>query len=442
MSRGAEWKGAGKARLLEANRRQLEWRTVDLESVLPETHRARSVWRVVEGLDLSEFEESIGSRGSRAGRPAIDPKVLLAVWLYATSEGVGSARHLSRLCERDDAYRWICGGVTPNHHTLSDFRVEHGEKLDGLLTQVLASLRKAQVLKLRRAAQDGTRVRANAGAASFRRRSTLERCLEEAQAQVVALREELESDPSASTNRERAARERAAREREAAVARALGELPKVQAMFERNRRRASRGKATKTGDGAEESESEPRVSTTDPEARVMKMADGGFRPAFNVQMVTDTETHVVVAVDVTHEGSDARQMLPLLDQVARRTGGRLPEEVLVDGGHMNLQAIDAAEARGVRVYAPVPQPRNERIDPHARKPGDTDRTAAWRQRMGTAEAKQIDKQRAATAERVNADIRRWRGLTQMPVRGIPKVLACATLWALTYNVLRMLSLMA
>jgi transposase len=288
----------GAPRVLEAERRQVELRAVDLESLLPEGHRARSVWAVVEALDLSEFYGAIAARGSTPGRPASDPKILLTLWIYATSEGVGSARHLSRLCERDDAYRWICGGVTPNHHTLSDFRVEHGEKLDRLLTQLVASLMNARVLSLRRVAQDGTRVRASAGAGSFRRGSTLERCLEQAQAQVRALREELQADPHASTERERAARERAAQERESAVARALAELPKVQKVHERNQRRAGRAKRRK-GSGA----SEPRVSTTDPEARVMKMGDGGFRPAYNVQFVTDAETRIVVAVDVTNEGT-------------------------------------------------------------------------------------------------------------------------------------------
>lgn len=443
MTQGPGSKQDEKPRVVEADRRQLELRTVDLESLLPSSHRARSVWTVVERLDLSAFYAAIGSRGSKAGRPAIDPKILLSLWLYATSEGVGSARHLSRLCERDDAYRWICGGVTPNHHTLSDFRVDHGEKLDGLLTQVLASLMNAKVLKLQRVAQDGTRVRASAGAASFRRGSTLERCLQEAQAQVAALREELQNEPGASTDRERAARERAAKEREAAVNRALAELPKVQAVHERNRRRASRSKAKKKEKGGDDgSKSEPRVSTTDPDARVMKMGDGGFRPAFNLQFVTDTETGVVVAVGVTNEGTDTRQLLPLLDQVEHRTGGELPAEVLADGGYTNLEAIDAAEARGVRVYAPVPQPRSEGIDPHARKSGDTENTAAWRARMGTAEAKEIYKQRASTAERVHADMRRWRGLAQMPVRGMPKVLSCALLLALTHNLLRMFTLMA
>ncbi len=423
--------------MIEAERRQVELRAVDLESLLPEGHRARSVWAVVEGLDLSAFYGAIAARGSAPGRPAIDPKILLTLWIYATSEGVGSARHLSRLCERDDAYRWICGGVTPNHHTLSDFRVEHGEKLDRLLTQLVASLMNARVLSLKRVAQDGTRVRASAGAGSFRRASTLEQCLEKAQAQVRALRSELEADPHASTERERAARERAAREREAAVARALAELPKVQKVHERNQRRAGRKKRRK-GSGP----SEPRVSTTDPEARVMKMGDGGFRPAYNVQFVTDTETRVVVAVDVTNEGSDARQMLPLLEQLERRTNGARPDEILVDGGYTHLESIDEVERRGIRVFAPVPTPRSEGIDPHVRKRDDTDRTAAWRARMSTEDAKQIYKVRAATAETVHADLRRWRGLSHLPVRGLVKVRACALLHALTHDVLRVIALAA
>lgn len=422
--------------MVEAERRQVELRATDLESLLPEGHRARSVWALVERLDLSAFYAAIAARGSAPGRPALDPRVLLTLWIYAVSEGVGSARHLSRLCERDDAYRWICGGLTPNYHALSSFRVEHGAKLDELLSQVVASLMNAKVVTLKRVAQDGTRVRASAGAGSFRRGTTLERCLEEAKAQVQALRAELEAAPDASAERERAARERAARERQAAVERALAELPKAQKAHERNQRRASRKKRQKSS-----STSEARVSTTDPEARVMKMGDGGFRPAYNVQFVTDGDSRVIVAVDVTNEGTDTRQALPLLKQLHKRTG-RQPQELLVDGGYTHLESIHELEAQGIRVYAPVPTPRRAGIDPHARKPGDTELTAAWRARMATDDAKALYRQRAAIAETVHADMRRWRGLHLLPVRGLERARACARLHALTHNVLRMIALAA
>ncbi|HVN40201.1 MAG TPA: IS1182 family transposase [Myxococcota bacterium] len=421
-------------RLLSPDRRQLEMRTYDLEGLLAADHRARLIWAAVERLDLSAFYAEIVARGSAPGRSATDPKLLLALWMYATSEGVGSARQLDRLCKRDDAYRWICGGVEPGYHTLSDFRVEHGEKLDELLTQVLATLTHKRLLTLKRVAQDGVRVRASAGAASFRRGHTLDKHLAEAREQVRVLKQELEADPAASSEREKAARERAASEREQKLAEALAELPKIREMRARGRRQ-KRSKP-KPDDGKEE----VRASTTDAEARVMKMGDGGFRPAVNVQYATDCETRLIVGVETTNEGTDHRQMVPMLEQVERRTGLR-PSEYLVDGGYTNLGAIDEMESRGVKVYAPVPKPRKEGADPHERKREDTDRSFAWRQRMATEEAKKVYKERGAVAETVNADLRN-RGLRQLPVRGQRKARCVALLYALTYDVLRVAQLAA
>jgi transposase len=410
--------GAEPPRIVTANRGQLLWRACDVESLLPADHRARAIWSAVEKLDLEKFYAVIEARGREPGRPAIDPKMLVALWLYAISEGVGSAREVARRCERDDAYRWICGGVSVNHHTLSDFRVGHGEALDDLMTQVLGVLLDADLVSLDRVAQDGMRVRASAGAASFRREKSLEKSLEEAREQVARVKREAEEPDVQRSARERAAAERAAREREERVRRALAELPKVRETKERNKDKA-----------------EARVSTTDPEARVMKMGDGGFRPAYNVQLATDTESRVIVGVDVTNCGSDAGQMEPMLKDIEERTG-RKPDEHLVDGGFAKLESIEQASADGVKVYAPVPTPRKEGIDPYQPKPDDSDAVAAWRRRMGTPEAKEIYKQRAATAETVNADLRTWRALDRLRVRGKPRVL-CVVLWsALTYNVLR------
>ena len=431
---------AGQARVVTANRNQLEFRPFDLNALIPEDHRARTFWAAVERMELAPFYAEIRSREGRAGRPALDPKVLLALWLYAISEGLGSARHLARLCERDHPYMWLCGGLKPNYHDLSDFRTQHGDKVDVLLTQLLASLMTAGVLKLRRVAQDGTRVRASAGAASFRRESTLrERCLAEAKAQLEALRRELEEDPHACTAREKAARERAMRERQQAVEKALKELPKIAGAHERTQRRRER-KAKRAGKAVDEKKSEPRASTTDPEARIMKMADGGFRPAMNVQLATDTESRIIVGVDVTNVGADQGQMVPMVEQIEKRTGRR-PKQCAVDGGYTARDAIDAVEAAGTEVYAPVSKPRCSNVDPYARKPGDTDRTAAWRARMKTEEAKRIYSERASTAELVNADLRAWRGLRQLPVRGLKKVLAAARLYALSHNTLSAASLL-
>lgn len=253
----------GAPRLVVPNRGQVELRAVDLEGLLAMDHPARAVWDFVESLDLSALYARVQSVEGRAGRPATDPRIYLALWLYAIVEGVGSARALERLSQQHDAYRWICGGVSVNHHSLSDFRVQHVEILDQLLTHSVASLMAEGLVKLERVAQDGMRVRASAGAASFRRQPTLERCLEEAQEQVERLRQELDEDPQATSRRQSAARQRAAEDRRRRVAAALTQMPDAAS----KKRPAERDQA--------------RVSTTDADARVMKMADGGFRPAYN-----------------------------------------------------------------------------------------------------------------------------------------------------------------
>ncbi len=211
---------AGVRRVLWPNRTQIELRPCDLESLLPEGHRARLVWAWVERADLSAIYASIRAVEGGSGRTAIAPEILFALWLYATLQGVGSARALARLTQEHDAYRWICGGVSVNYHTLSDFRTAHGEALDGLLTESVALLLAEGVVSLKRVAQDGVRVRASAGAASFRRGETLEGWLEAARTQVEALKRQVEDDPSAESRRRQAARERAARERQERLERA------------------------------------------------------------------------------------------------------------------------------------------------------------------------------------------------------------------------------
>lgn len=409
-------------------RNQLSLQPTDLEALVPEDHPVRGIWALVERLDLSTYYDEIESRGSNAGRPATDPAVLLALWLFANAEGVGSARLLERLCERDAPYRWICGGVPVNYHTLSDFRVSHGEKLDGLLTQVLAALMNQGVVRLKRVAQDGMKVRASAGAASFRRKASLERCRGEAAEQVRRLRHELKDDPSASSKRVAAAQDRAAQARLAAVEAALAEIPVIE------EQRAKRD-AKKPSDAKRRGEI--RASTTDAESRVMKMADGGFRPAYNVQLATDS-SGFVVGVDVTNNGTDQPHVMPMLDQLEERTGKK-PREYLVDGGFVTLENIEVIAERGITGYAPVPQPRDPAVDPHAPKPGDSPAVAAWRKRMGKESAKRIYVQRGVLAERTNADLRVHRGLDRLNVRGLAKVKTVVLLAALTFNLLRMLA---
>lgn len=408
-------------RVLLPNRRQMEFRASDLESLLPEGHRARVAWAYVERQDLKRFYAGIRAVEGGVGRAAIAPEILLSLWLYATLDGVGSAREVSRLTEAHDAYRWLCGGVQVNHHTLSDFRKDHGEALDELLSVSIASLMAAGVVKLKQVAQDGMRVRASAGAGSFRRKEKLEGYLEAARTEAARLKAELEADPARAERAREAARLRAAKEREARLAKALERLPEIEAIKKRQGKKPE----------------EARASMTDAEATVMKMGDGGFRPAYNPQLASDADSLVIVGVDVATVGSDQGLMVPMVEQVMARCG-QAPEAWLVDGGFVGHEQIEQASQHTV-VYGPVPEPKDKTVDPHQAKATDSPAVGAWRERMGTDEAKEIYKKRAATAECVNAQSRN-RGLQQFPVRGLAKVTCVVLLFALAHNLMRMADL--
>ena len=406
------------ARYETVNRTQIELQPCDLEALLPPGHAARLVWRFVEGLDLSAFYARIRAREGRAGRPPIDPKILVALWLYATMDGVGSAREVDRLCYAHDAYRWLRGGVSVNYHTLSDFRVAQQAALDDLLTQSIAVLLHRGIVTMARVAQDGTRVRGSAGAGSFRRGETLQACQRQARKQVERTQRQTDA---AVTAQVAAAQRRAAIDQLARVEEALAQLPAVQAIKDRQPKKKR--------------PTEARVSTTDPDARVMKMADGGYRPAYNVHLATDVDSRVIVGVRTLNSGADQSQLGPMLDAIAHRLG-RLPQAQLLDGGFVTKAEITAADARHVTVYAPPMQRPGRTRRPDAPVDGDAPAVAAWRARMTTAEAKTIYKARGATAEWVNADARTHRTLGRVLVRGLAKVHMWALWVALAHNMQR------
>jgi transposase len=425
---------ASGVRVLKPCRDQLQMRSVDLDSLLSADHPARIVWAFVERLDLGALYAQIKAAGDQPGRPAIDPAVLVALWLVATLDGVGSARALDRLCGLHDAYRWTCGGVEVNYHTLSDFRVQHVKFLDDLLTRSVAALMMQGAVTLNRVAQDGVRVRASAGSGSFRRRKRLGEFLALAEEQVLRLRQELEEDPGATNRRQQAARERAARERQERVSQALQEMEQIQAQRQAKDEKGNKRKTPRDGPDKPDRRKEPRASTTDPQARVMKGPDGGFRPSYNAQFSTDTASQIIVGVDVTNDGTDWDQLPPMTTQLHERYG-RHPAETLADGGYTRFEAIERTSALGTTVFAPIPEPKNSKHDPHLPRPKDSPAIAAWRIRMDTQSAKAIYKQRAATAECVNAQARN-RGLRQFLVRGKEKVRAVLLWYALAHNLMR------
>lgn len=412
----------GKPRLRVPHRDQPEFCWKSLDDLLEADHPVRIVWAGVCSLDLTSWLSEIKAVFGHVGRDATDPRLLLALWVYATLKGIGSARELDRLCGDCLPYQWLCGGVSVNYHMLSDFRSQGGEKWDGLLTQIVGTLLAADLVKMDRVAQDGMRVRANAGKSSFRRRSRLQECLEVAGQQLDALKQLAEEAPDELTRRQRAARQRAADERQQRIEEAMCECEDLQ----RQREAWSKKSCRKVG--------EARASTTDPEARVMKFACGGYSPGYNVQFATDTQSGVIVGVDVTNAGTDGSELPPMLDQLEARYE-RMPLEALVDGGFATVETIDKAAERGCAVYAPVRDEEKQRAegkDPHARRKGDSDAVADWRSRMGTEAAKVIYGLRCQTAEWVNAQCRN-RGLWHMPVRGRPRCRIIALMYAIAHN---------
>lgn len=427
-----------------------------LEELLEPDHPARRVWAYVEALDLSLLYDQIGSREGGPGHPTADPRILVALWLYATFTGVVSARRLNDLCRRHHAFRWLAGGVSLNQATLAAFRVAHADFLEELFTQSVEVLRRHGLVPLDRTAQDGMRVRASAGAASFHRRPTLEERRDQARAELQTLApQQAEPErppagrapaqagaaqaveghrvaaqgptpPQAATPRQQGARRRSARERAERAEQALARLPQMEAKK------------------APEDKTAARCSSTDPQATVMKMSDGGYRPAYNIHFDTDCAGLVIVGVEALCSGSDQGQVKPMLAQVQERLGQK-PKEKLVDGGFVKLEEIEEIQkgdegGGGSKVYAPVPASKKEGVDRYGPHKGDREEVKEWRRRMGTEEGKQIYKERAATAECVNAQTRN-RGLVRLLVRGLKKVKAIALWFAATHNMARAFSLL-
>lgn len=438
--RGPERQQGGRPRLRRAERGQQEFRQCSLDELLPPDHRARLVWAFVETLDLSALYARIKGVEGAPGHPTTDPKILMALWLYATTEGVGSARALARLCESHVAYEWIRGGVGMNHKTLADFRVGHGPVLEKLLVDGFTALLASGVASLDRVAQDGMRVRAKAGSSSFRRPGKLRELRREAQAEVTRLRAELEDDPEVQERRRRAAQLRAAEDRARRVAQASAIAEELAAQeaarVPQPRAQADEEDGGDAGDPPTDADKpsrrkEPRVSTTDPQARVMKMADGGFRPAYNVQMAVDTTSGLIARIDVDAVGSDGGKLRPMSDALEETYGTR-PREHLADGGFAKLDDIVPLDAQGVCVYVPPPEPRGGRRSKYEPRPNDKPAIAAWRMRMGTPQAQAIYAERAASVEWANAQGRAY-GLRQFVVAGCAKVKAVVLWTALAIN---------
>src|SRR6201993_1779638 len=318
----------GRPRYEAINREQLCWRRVDVERLIGEEHAARAVWEFVGKLDMSGYEEEARAVEGKAGRPGWEPRLLISLWVYGYSEGVGSGRAIEELCEWEPAYQWLTGAVVVNAHTLSDFRVKHEQALKELFVQVLGLLSADGLITLERVMQDGTKIRANAAADSFRRKDRVQQALAQAREQVAAVGAMSEEETSRRTAK---ARQRAARERQERLEQALEEFNQL----------AEEGK----------DKEKRRVSTSDPESRVMKQPDGGFAPSYNVEIDTDAKSGVVVAVGVVQAGNDFEQLESGIERVEKNLG-QTPKVVVTDGGFVSRDNIVAMNKREIEFIAP------------------------------------------------------------------------------------------
>lgn len=433
---------AGAARYVEARRDAIVFERFEFDGLVGSDHPARIVWAYVEQVDLSALYDAIRARAHTPGRPPPDPRVVLALWLYACVEGVGSARQLERLTAEHNGFRWLRGGVPLNYHLLSDFRWQAMAVVDRLLTQGVTALWSEGLIELASLSHDGVRIRAAAGAASLRRLATLERLLVEVGDRIAQLRQEIDADPAGSSRRQQAARERALKERQERITAAVNTL---QALEQKRLAAAKPDKAEPPDDGAppagedkaksksNSAKKEPRCSTTDSQARVMRMADGGWRPAYNVQISGDLDGGVIVGLDVDTTGSDGGLMAPAVEQIERRYAHR-PRRWLADGGFTALDDIAAVARKGIEVFCPLKPRRNPNLDPAAPRYGDPPEIVLWRRRMVDDAAANSASwmRRRGEHERINANLRR-QGLNQFNLRGIAKIKAVCTLHALANN---------
>jgi transposase len=303
---------------------------MDVERLIEPEHPARAIWELVGRLKLEGFYAPIEAVEGTAGRTPWDPRLLVSLWIYAYSRGISSAREMARRCSYEPAFQWLCGLGEINHHTLSDFRVDHDAGLRELFVQVLGVLSSEGLVSLERVMHDGTRIKACAGSDSFRREERLKEHLEAARKQVEAMGDARQEEPT----RKRAAQERAVRERQQRLQQALAEVQKV-----REAKRADKEQA--------------RASPSDPQARIMKQSDGGYAPSYNVQLSTEASNRIIVGAGVSQSGSDYGQLIGAVAQVEANLGQK-PAQVVVDGGFTSRENILAMAEQGVDLIGSLP----------------------------------------------------------------------------------------
>jgi transposase len=327
-----------KPRVQVIDRRQMVLRPIEVERWIEPDHPARAIWELVGQRDLSGFYAPIKAVEGTAGREPVDPHLLISLWIYAYSQKIGSAREIERRCRQfDPGFGWLTGLTVINHHTLSDFRTGHGPALEQLFIELLAVLSQAEVVSLDLVMQDGMKVKANAADNSFRREPSLRQHLEAAQQQIQQLEQEAqqELEGKGQNRRQQQAQRRAVRERQERIEQALAELEQIRAVGKDGKDRAQK-------------QAEARASLTDPEARIMKQAQGAIGPAYNLQISTDAKEKIIVAQAVSQSSADTGELAPAAERVEANTG-RKPQKMVADKGFTNQAAVEAMQQSGIEL---------------------------------------------------------------------------------------------
>ena len=416
-------KPMGTPRLRIASREQYEFKSCLLNDLIPKEHLARDIWDYVNKLDLSISLSKIQSVEGKQGSPAIDPKILVCLWLFATIKGISSSRAIEELTKEHNAFIWICGGVNVNYHTISDYRSKSGDQLDNLLTQSIAVLSHTDVISLERVSQDGIRVRAHAGRNSFRREGSLNDHLILAKELVNDLKEEEQKNPGSCKTRLKAAQKRVTKEKAQRIEEALNELKELQEerMHVKNKKHYK------------DSIEKARASTTDPQARIMKVANGGYNPAYNIQYATTNKGKAIVGVNVIKKGTDNNQIITMIEEMKKRCGV-IPKKWLVDTGYESFEELEKISKKFPECKVYIPGRERKGKDPYKLNPRDSLAIRDWKKRMASKEGKKIYNERPETAELINAQARN-RGLQQVLVRGLKKVKDTAVIFAIAHNMM-------
>lgn len=415
----------GNPRLLKPIRNQVEMNYCSIDDMLDKDHPIRNVWRYVENLDLSKKLLKIKSIEGHVGRPAIDPKILVSLWLYATIEGIGAASVIAQRVKDSLSYKWLCGDVPVEVRTISQFRADNGDLFEDILIQGIVILQKSGLVELKEIAHDGLRVRAHASKDTFKDKKSIKLLLKEAKERVSILKRELEEDKGKHVIKVKERELRHAESKLKVLKDAQNEVSKFIDDQKKSRRRNRKKNMTK------EEKDEVKISITDPEARIMKLPGGGFRPAYNFQYAVDTATYVVVGVDVVQARSDNGQLYPMYKKIKKHFGVK-PEKYLADGGYKKMESIEKLEKDNCEVYLPVQSSSKNNFKPQK---NESEELQNWRNRMSTDEGKQVYKRRASTIECINARFRNL-GLYKVLVRGLKNVRNVANIFAIAHNMSR------